>query len=118
MTKNRRSVASLVAGLGVGLMAFGRLSLLMTICSCDSWWMDVGGWWEERSSVGGAMLDSGSWRVFFYLNSLRGNKSVLINIIGSEQQRRCLCVKFTRCRNRYYAQPKPSLLQDKNTPNP
>ena len=36
----------------------------------------VGG--EERSSVGGATLDSGSWRLFFYLKSLRGTKSVLI----------------------------------------
>ena len=36
----------------------------------------VGG--EERSSVGGATLDSGSWRLFLNLNSLRGTKSVLI----------------------------------------
>ena len=33
---------------------------------------------EERSSVGGATLDSGSWRFFFNFNSLRGTKSVLI----------------------------------------
>ena len=36
----------------------------------------VGG--EERSSVGGATLDSGSWRLFLNFNSLRGTKSVLI----------------------------------------
>ena len=78
MTKNPRIVAPLVAGRGVGLVAFGRLSLLMTICLCDSWRMDVGDWWEERSSVGGATLDSGSWRLFFNLNSLRGTKSVPI----------------------------------------
>ena len=36
----------------------------------------VGG--EERSSVRGATLDSGSWRLFLNLNSLRGTKSVLI----------------------------------------
>ena len=40
--------------------------------------MDVGGWWEERSSVGGATLDSGSWRLFLDLNSSRGTKSGLI----------------------------------------
>ena len=36
----------------------------------------VGG--EERSSVGGTTLDSGSWRLFLNPNSLRGTKSVLI----------------------------------------
>ena len=36
----------------------------------------VGG--KERSSAGGATLDSGSWRLFLNLNSLRGTKSVLI----------------------------------------
>ena len=33
---------------------------------------------EERSSVGGATLDSGSWHLFLNFNSLRGTKSVLI----------------------------------------
>ena len=38
--------------------------------------LEVGG--KERSSVGGATLDSGSWRLFLNLNSLRGTKSVVI----------------------------------------